>query len=114
MILTYDEMKEKHQQKIQRMYSYRAAGKMTREQFLTNLDKLIRQEDALVKLDQYGTGFLADMATDSLRSTGLTESDNLWPWIERTFRICWREWCNNIRIKNAVRIACIRVFGKKE
>ena len=112
MILDYYKMKEKNRRKIQRMYSSRAAGKMTKEQFLNNLDKMIRQEDSLAALDQYGTGFLADMATDYLRASGLTETDDLWPWIESTFRISWREWRDNPRLFSAVRLACIRVFGK--
>ena len=112
MILDYYKMKEKHQRKIMRMYSRRAAGEMTKEQFLASLNQMIRQEDSLVELDQYGTGFLADMATDYLYTSGLTKNDDLWPWIARTFRICWSEWCDNERIKNAVTLACIRIFGR--
>lgn len=94
------------------MYKRRAAGLMTREQFFVVINRMIRQEEAAADLDQYGTGFLSDLATDSLRASGLTETDDLWPWIARTFRICWSEWYASKRIQNAVGLACIRVFGK--
>ena len=88
MNLDYYRMKAKNQSRIFRMYKRRAAGEMTREQFFSVIDRMIRQEDAAAALDQYGTGFLADLATDSLRASGLTDTDDLWPWIAHTFRIC--------------------------
>ena len=95
------------------MYNRRVAGEMTREQFWTAIKRMIRQEDAAADLDQYGTGFLSDMATDRLHASGLTETDDLWPWIEETFRIGWSEWYSSNRIQNAVGLACIRVFGSE-
>ena len=94
------------------MYNRRVAGETTREQFWSAIDRMIRQEKAAADLDQYGTGFLSDMATDSLCASGLTDTDDLWPWIARTFRIGWSEWYSSNRIQNAVGLACIRVFGK--
>lgn len=94
------------------MYKLRAAGEMTREQFYAAIDRMIRQEDAAAALDQYGTGFLADLATDSLRASGLNDTDDLWPWIAQTFRIYWSDWVNNTRIQNAVGLACIRTFRR--
>lgn len=112
-MLDYYRMKFVHQRRIARMYDRRVAGEMTREQFYAAIDQMIRQETAAANLDQYGTGFLADMATDSLRDSGLTDTDDLWPWIARTFRICWSEWYSSNRIQNAVGLACIRVFGRE-
>lgn len=111
MIKDYYRMKLKNQSRINRMYKRRAVGEMTHEQFWAVISKMIRQENAAADLDMYGTGFLADMATDTLRSSGLTETDDLWPWIENTFRISWSEWVTNNRVKNAVSLACIRVFN---
>ncbi len=111
--MDYYRMKSKNQSRIIRMYNRRVAGEMTCEQFWTVIDKMIRKEKAAADLDQYGTGFLSDMATDSLRSSGLSETDDLWPWIEKTFHIGWSEWVTSNRIKNAVGLACIRVFGNK-
>ncbi len=112
-MLDYYRMKYVHQRMLTRMYERRAAGEMTREQFYTVVDLMIRQETAAADLDQYGTGFLADMATDNLRDSGLTDTDDLWPWIARTFRIGWSEWYSSNRIQNAVGLACVRVFGSE-
>lgn len=111
--MDYYRMKSKHQRRIARMYNRRAAGEMTREQFYAAIDRMIRQKEAAADLDQYGTGFLADLATDSLRASGLTDTDDLWPWIAGTFRICWSEWYTSARIQNAVGLACIRIFGRE-
>ena len=110
MNLDYYKMREKNRSRIERMYKRRLAGLMTMEQFFTGIDRMARQEEKAAKHDQYGTGFLADLATDSLRASGLTESDDLWPWISKTFHVYWGDWCNNARLFNAVRLACIRVF----
>ncbi len=110
MELDYYRMKTKNQSRINRMYKRRAAGLMTREQFFAVVNWMIRQEEAAAALDRFGIGFLADLATDRLRASGLTEADDLWPWIEDIFRISWCEWVNNARIKNAAGLACIRVF----
>ncbi len=110
MELDYYRMKTKNQSRITRMYKRRAAGLMTREQFFAVVNRMIRQEEAAAALDHFGTGFLADLATDSLRASGLTETDDLWPWIAQTFRIYWSEWVTSARIQNAVGLACIRVF----
>ena len=110
MELDYYRMMLKHQRRINRMYLRRVDGKISKEQFYKALDQMIRQERAAADLDRYGTGFLADLATDSLSASGLTETDNLWPWVSKTFRICWSEWVSSTRIKNAVSIAYDRVF----
>jgi len=110
MEYNYYKMKEKNRYRIERMYKRRRAGLMTREQFFSVIDSMIHKEDVAASFDHYGTCFLADLATDRLRTSGLTESDDLWPWISKTFRVCWKDWCDNPRLFRAVRLACIRVF----
>ena len=106
----YYKLKEKNRSRLVRMYRRRALHKMTKNQFFDAVDRMIRQQERIAKSDLYGTGFLADMATDYLRSSGLTESDDLWPWISKVFHVSWSDYYNNARIQNAVGLACIRVF----
>lgn len=112
MEYNYYKMKEKNRSQIERMYKRRLAGLMTKEAFFSGIDRMIHQEEIAAAHDQYGSGFLADLATDSLRASGLTEADDLWPWISRTFRVCWSNWLDNHRLYIAVRLACIRVFSQ--
>ena len=106
----YYKLKEKNRSRLLRMYRRRAAHTMTREQFYDAVDRMIRQQERIAESDLFGTGFLADMATDRLRASGLSANDDLWPWIAREFRISWSDYYGNARIQNAVGLACIRVF----
>ena len=109
--MDFQTMRENHNKRYVAMLRKRAAGKMSTEQFWTIMDQMRRQQDRAADADQYGSGFLADLATDALQRSGLAADADLWPWIESTFNISWQSFQGSKRIQTAARIACQRVFG---